>query len=209
MLKRHECGSHGQTSESTSPFQLQTQERDSARHSLNPPDETTSCFNIMQQSTRSTKALPSSEYRRRMARGAPPIGLRPRRMTPSMSNAMPKDGLAGADAECEKRCWTRSDGRRRCTVWSSARDRDRAPRTSAKRKPLMLPRRALEVYSSCAQRPSASQRMRGRLAPRRPRPRGVAGWVRAWRGGGGRVLEYMLGSRPHSATPQSLAATDI
>lgn len=77
-----------------------------------------------------------------MARGAPPIGLRPRRMTPSTSNAMPKDGLAGAAAEWAKRC-ARSDGRRRCAVWSSALDRDRAARISAKRKPLMTPSRAL------------------------------------------------------------------
>lgn len=74
-----------------------------------------------------------------MARGAPPIGLRPRRMTPSMSNAMPKEGLAGAAAEWEKR-WARSDGRRCGAFWGSARDRDRAARTSAKRKPL-IPRR--------------------------------------------------------------------
>ena len=79
-----------------------------------------------------------------MARGAPPIGLRPRRMTPSMSNAMPKDGLSGAAAEWEKR-WARSDGRWRCAVWSSARDRDRAARTSAERKPLMPRRSALQV----------------------------------------------------------------
>lgn len=115
-----------------------------------------------------------------MARGAPPIGLRPRRMTPSMSNAMPKDGLAGADAECEKR-WARSDGGRRCTVWSSARDRDRAARTSAKRKPLMLPRRALEAYNSCALRPSASQRMRGPSGSA-PSAASRRAWVRAYSG---------------------------
>lgn len=124
-----------------------------------------------------------------MARGAPPIGLRPRRMTPSMSNAMPKDGLAAAGAECEKR-WARSDGRRRCTVWSTARDRDRdrAARASAERKLLMLRRRKLQKPTArvLGLRPSASQRMRG-LWPRAVRGREAS--LVACARGGGRVLD--------------------
>jgi hypothetical protein len=150
---------------------------------MSRPVESAKCFNEWVECSRvreGARALPSSEYRRRMARGAPPIGLRPRRMTPSMSNAMPKDGLAGAGAVWEKR-WATSDGRRRCTVWCSARDRDRAARTNAKRKPLIPDppcSRSPQLLCSTGFGFSANAR---RLAPRCPRPRGVAGCVRAWR----------------------------